>query len=141
MAWVGSQAHDLRARRPLPLVLFPDGCQYRLRVLSALRRRDIPYRIVYSSSNLAGNQAAIESGLGLTAISTSTVPPTLRPLPPCAELPALDDFDIGLFWNPNGATSSMRALATSMVRVLDGKLARTREHIPNIPAHGSGAAR
>ena len=69
MAWVGSQTQDLRARRPLPLVLFPDGCQYRLRVLSALRRRDIPYKIVYSSSNLAGNQAAIESGLGLTGIS------------------------------------------------------------------------
>ena len=81
MAWVGSQTHDVRAKRPLPLVLFPDGCQYRLRVLSALRRRDIPYKIVYSSSNLAGNQAAIESGLGLTAISTSTVPPTLRALP------------------------------------------------------------
>ena len=42
MAWVGSETYDLRARRPLPLVLFPDGCQYRLRVLSALRRRDIP---------------------------------------------------------------------------------------------------
>ena len=139
MAWVGSQVHDLRAKRPLPLVLFPDGCQYRLRVLSALRRRDIPYKIVYSSSNLAGNQAAIESGLGLTAISTSTVPPTLRALPTCAELPALDDFDIGLFWNPNGATGAIRALAAAMVRVLDGKLTRTGEHTPNIPTHGTGA--
>ena len=141
MAWVGSQIHDLRAERPLPLVLFPDGCQYRLRVLSALRRHDIPYKIVYSSSNLAGNQAAIESGLGLTAISTSTVPPTLRALPPCAELPVLDDFDIGLFWNPGGATGAMRALSAAMVRVLDGKLTRTREHTPNVPAYGAGAPR
>ena len=140
-AWVGSQIHDLRAKRPLPLVLFPDGCQYRLRVLTALRRQDIPYNIVYSSSNLAGNQAAIESGLGLTAISTSTVPPTLRALPPCPELPALDDFDFGLFWNPNGATGAMRALAAAMVRVLDGKLRRTRKHTPNVPAHGAGAPR
>ena len=128
MAWVGSQIHDLRGRRPLPLVLFPDGCQYRLRVLTALRRRNIPYKIVYSSSNLAGNQAAIESGLGLTAISTSTVPPTLRALSPCAELPVLDDFDFRLFWNPNGATGAMRALAAAMVRGLDDKLRRTREH-------------
>ena len=141
MAWVGSKAHDLRARRPLPLVLFPDGCQYRLRVLSALRRRDIPYRIVYSSSNLAGNQAAIESGLGLTAISQSTVPPTLRPLPPCAELPALDDFDIGLFWNPAGATGAIRALTAAMVDVLDRRLTRTKVLGPTAVAHGSGAAR
>ena len=141
MAWVGSQAHDLRARRPLPLVLFPDGCQYRLRVLSALRRRDIPYRIVYSSSNLAGNQAAIESGLGLTAISQSTVPPTLRPLPPCPELPALDDFDIGLFWNPAGATGAIRALTAAMVEVLDRRLTRTKVLGPTAVAHGSGAAR
>ena len=141
MAWVGSEAHDLRARRPLPLVLFPDGCQYRLRVLSALRRRDIPYRIVYSSSNLAGNQAAIESGLGLTAISQSTVPPTLRPLPPCPELPALDDFDIGLFWNPAGATGAIRALTAAMVEVLDRRLTRTKVLGPTAVAHGSGAAR
>ncbi|MCY4479423.1 MAG: LysR substrate-binding domain-containing protein [Rhodospirillales bacterium] len=141
MAWVGSQAHDLRARRPLPLVLFPDGCQYRLRVLSALRRRDIPYRIVYSSSNLAGNQAAIESGLGLTAISQSTVPPTLRPLPPCAELPALDDFDIGLFWNPVGATGAIRALAAAIVEVLDRELTRTGGLGRLASTHGSSAPR
>ena len=141
MAWVGSQAHDLRARRPLPLVLFPDGCQYRLRVLSALRRRDIRYRIVYSSSNLAGNQAAIESGLGLTAISQSTVPPTLRSLPPCKELPALDDFDIGLFWNPAGATGAIRALTAAIVEVLDGRLTRTTVHGPKTLNHGAGASR
>ena len=141
IAWVGGQIHDVRAKRPLPLVLFPDGCQYRLRILSALRRQDIPYKIVYSSSNLAGNQAAIESGLGLTAISTSAVPPTLHALPPCMELPVLDDLDIGLFWSPSGATGAMRALAAAMVRVLDGKLTRTREHTPNFPAHGAGTPR
>ena len=141
MAWVGSQAHDLRARRPLPLVLFPDGRPYRLRVLSALQRRDIPYRIVYSSSNLAGNQAAIESGLGLTAISTSTVPPSLHALPPCAELPALDDFDIGLFWRPGGATGAIRALAAAIVGVLDRELSRSEILSPKVPAHGTGATR
>ena len=139
MAWVGGQSHDLRAQRPLPLVLFPDGCQYRLRILSALRRRDIPYKIVYSSSNLAGNQAAIESGLGLTAISKSTVPPALRPLPPCAELPALDDFDIGLFWNPNGATGAIRALTAAIVEVLDRRLTRTTPHAQRAPTPGAGA--
>ena len=141
MAWIGNQTHDLRAKRPLPLVLFPDGCQYRLRVLSALRRRDVPYKIVYSSSNLAGNQAAIESGLGLTAISQSTVPPTLRLLPPCAELPPLDDFDIGLFWNPNGATGAIRALTAAMVQVLDRRLTRTKALSPRVPADGAGAPR
>ncbi len=125
MAWVSSRSHDLRARRPLPLVLFPDGCQYRVRVLGALRRRGVPYKVVYSSSNLAGNQAAIESGLGLTAISKSTVPPTLRSLAACEELPPLDDVDIGLFWNPHGATRAIRELAAFLVQVLDRKLDRT----------------
>ena len=141
MAWVGCRDHDLRARRPLPLVLFPDGCQYRLRVLSALQRRDIPYRIVYSSSNLAGNQAAIESGLGLTAISTRTVPPSLCALPPCRELPALDDFDIGLFWRPAGATGAIRTLAAAIVEVLDRELSRLETPGPKAPAHGTGAPR
>lgn len=141
IARVGGQIHDLRAKRPLPLVLFPDGCQYRLRILSALRRQDIPYKVIYSSSNLAGNQAAIESGLGLTAISQSTVPPTLSPLPPCPELPALDDFDIGLFWNPAGATGAIRALTAAMVDVLDRRLTRTKVLGPETVAHGSGAAR
>jgi DNA-binding transcriptional LysR family regulator len=132
MAWVSSRTHDLRNRRPLPLVLFPDGCQYRMRVLSALRKHDIPFKIVYSSSNLTGNQAAIESGLGLTAISKSTVPPTLRSLPQCDELPELEFVDIGLFWNPHGATIATRELAGFLVQVLEKKLQRTG--LPHAPA-------
>ncbi|MCZ6720282.1 MAG: LysR substrate-binding domain-containing protein [Proteobacteria bacterium] len=124
VVWVSSRTHDLRNKRPLPLVLFPDGCQYRMRVLNALRRQQVPFRIVYSSSNLAGNQAAIESGLGLTAISKSTVPPALRPLPRCKELPRLDDVDIGLFWNPHGATMAIQELAGFLGRILDSKLKR-----------------
>jgi len=124
VVWVSSRTHDLRKKRPLPLVLFPDGCQYRMRVLNALRKHQMPFKIVYSSSNLAGNQAAIESGLGLTAISKSTVPPALRPLARCKELPDLDEVDVGLFWNPHGATVAIHELAGFLARVLDSKLKR-----------------
>ena len=62
--------------------LFPEGCQYRLRIVQALgQNRTFPYRVVYSSSNMAGNHAAIQAGLGVTALSKHTIPPYLQEIP------------------------------------------------------------
>ena len=69
-----------------------------------------PALLVFATRDSAEAEARagrIESGLGLTAISTSAVPPTLQALPPCVELPVLDDLDIGLFWSPSGATGAI----------------------------------
>ncbi len=121
VVWVGEPGHALAKRRPLPLVLFPDGCQYRERVLKSLRRADIKHKIVYSSANLTGNQAAIEAGLGLTALSQLTIPPGLHELDEPGDLPELEDANIALYWNPKGATRATQELVGFLGGALNHK--------------------
>jgi DNA-binding transcriptional LysR family regulator len=128
VAWVGWKTHEVYKTRPLPLVLYPERCQYRARIIQTLGRKGIPYRIVYSSSNMAGNHAAIQAGLGVTALSKSTIPPYLYELPITKFLPPLDSVDVGFYWNPRGATKATQELAEFLVGILDRKLTPLPKH-------------
>ena len=122
--WVCSKTHVIETRMPLPLILFPEGCYYRARILATLTERNIPYKIVFTSPNLAGLQAAIESGLGVTALSEATIPKSLRRFPAGQALPALDDVEVGLYWDERGMTEPTRQLASFITQTLDRRLAR-----------------
>ena len=123
VSWVGLSTHDICMTRPLPLVVFPERCQYRALMVRTLDKAGIPYRIVYSSPDMAGNHAAIKAGLGVTAFSRCSVPPYLHELPDTPYLPELGSVDVGVYWNPRGATKATRKLTESLVTILDRKLA------------------
>ena len=58
---------------PIPLVLSPAPDVYRKRALSALDAAGRDWRIVYTSPSLAGLQAAVQAGLGVTVLPTRSV--------------------------------------------------------------------
>lgn len=80
--------------RPVPLVLFPQGCIYRNRAIHALEAKGRRWRVAYGSHSLAGVQAAVSSGLGMTILPRNAVLADHRELgeadgftvPPRAEL-------------------------------------------------------
>ena len=58
------------------------------------------YRVVYHSSSLAGQVAAVESGLAVAVLTRCSVPASLQPLqnlPKEFELPALGSMDVAVF--------------------------------------------
>jgi DNA-binding transcriptional LysR family regulator len=57
----------------VPLALFPQGCLYRQRAIRALDLGGRPWRVAFGSHSLAGIQAAISCGLGVTVLPTSAV--------------------------------------------------------------------
>ena len=59
-------------------MVYPIGCRYRQQIISKLNAAGIAWRIAYSSSSLLGIQAAIEAGLGISALAQSTVPQGLN---------------------------------------------------------------
>ncbi|CAB3854910.1 HTH-type transcriptional regulator HdfR [Achromobacter insuavis] len=67
LAWVGDKAL-LRGSEPVPLVLFPQGCIYRKRMIYALESAGRPWRAAYHSQSLAGVQAAVAAGLGISLL-------------------------------------------------------------------------
>ena len=88
----GPSGADLTS--PVPLVLFPQGCIYRNRAIHALEAAGRRWRVAYGSHSLAGVQAAVSSGLGITILPKNAVLSDHRVLgeddgfstPPAAEL-------------------------------------------------------
>ncbi len=81
LVWVAAPGF-VPAEGPLPLVLFPPGCLYRLRVLRAMDRAGRPWREAFGSHSLTGIQAAVAAGLGVSLLPTTAVLPSHRVLPP-----------------------------------------------------------
>lgn len=81
----------------LPLVMFPHGCIYRPEVLRRMRSFPRPWEIIYTSTSLAGVQAAVSAGIGVTVLAESTVLPQFA-IAPCQDLPPLPNTEIALFF-------------------------------------------
>jgi len=78
IVWVTNGHFNWSENQPIPLVVYPTGCRYRQQIISKLNDAGIAWRIAYSSSSLLGIQAAIEAGLGISALARSTVPAGLH---------------------------------------------------------------
>ncbi len=95
LVWVGDrQLH--REFEPLALVLAPNGCVYRSRVINCLKQQTGSWRISYTNADLSGLTAAIKQGLGITALARSSVPAELDILQH-PQLPHLGTIKICLF--------------------------------------------
>jgi DNA-binding transcriptional LysR family regulator len=78
IVWVTNGHFDWLENQPIPLVVYPTGCRYRQQIITKLNAAGIAWRIAYSSSSLLGISAAIEAGLGISALARSTVPQGLH---------------------------------------------------------------
>jgi DNA-binding transcriptional LysR family regulator len=76
LVWVGDRSLAI-PQATLSLVLAPDGCVYRSRVISKLKQQTRQWRISYTNADLSGITAAIKQGLGISALAKSSVPEQL----------------------------------------------------------------
>lgn len=77
LVWVRDPNRNL-PNDTLPLVLAPDGCVYRSRVIAELKQQTQPWKITYTNPDFYGLMAAIKQGLGITALARSIVPDELE---------------------------------------------------------------
>ena len=67
--WVTSKSHPRDTRTgSVPLIGFPAGCLYRAGAIHALESAGRSWHMAYTSSNLAGIQAAVAAGMGLSIL-------------------------------------------------------------------------
>lgn len=111
VTWVGSGRFDLTPTEDVRLVAYPEGCQYRRSMMSALQREGRPFDIVYTSPSLSGIEAAVSSGFGITALAARVVPPKLTALGPASGLPALADVVVGIYVRQAGAGQDLETIA------------------------------
>lgn len=78
MVWVGSPQFDIWQRTPLPIAVYEPESLGRRSALQSLAVQGRPYKVVYNSSSLAGQIAAVESGLAVAVLTQCSAPPHLQ---------------------------------------------------------------
>ncbi|HMO48124.1 MAG TPA: LysR substrate-binding domain-containing protein [Rubrivivax sp.] len=78
MVWVGSPQFEVWRRNPLPIAVYEEASLGRRSAINSLALQGRPYKVVYNSSNLAGQIAAVESGLAVAALTQCSAPPQLQ---------------------------------------------------------------
>lgn len=78
MVWVGSPQFHTWRRDPLPIAVYESTSLAKRSAINSLALQGRRYRVVYNSSSLAGQIAAVESGLAVAVLTQCSVPPHLE---------------------------------------------------------------
>lgn len=80
MVWVGSAQFEVWKRDPLPIAVYEETSPGRRSAIHSLALQGRPYKVVYNSKSLAGQIAAVESGLAVAALTQCSAPEHLQVL-------------------------------------------------------------
>jgi DNA-binding transcriptional LysR family regulator len=97
LVWVGASQFEVWRRDPLPIAVYEASSLARRAAIAALTAQRRAYRVVYNSSSLAGQLAAVESGLAVAVLTRCSVPAHLPILGERQGLPALASMDVALY--------------------------------------------
>jgi DNA-binding transcriptional LysR family regulator len=119
LVWVGATQYEAWRRDPLPVAVYEPGSLARREAVAALAALRRAYRVVYNSSSLAGQLAAVESGLAVAALTRCSVPPALQILNEKHGLPVLSSMEVAVFRSKASQRSAaVDAMHEQMVRTL-----------------------
>jgi DNA-binding transcriptional LysR family regulator len=122
--WITSKAHPVDpAIRSIPLVGFPAGCLYRARAIHAVEAAGRSWHMAYSSSNLAGIQAAVAAGLGLSILSDMSIQADHRVLTAKDGFAPIDKTELALMASPDASPATLR-LADRLAEFCDSVKAK-----------------
>lgn len=116
LKWVGD-ATLLDPLKPVPLVLAPQPCVYRSSALSALEKRSLAWRLVFTSPSHTSTCAAVRAGMGLTVMPERMVPHDLSVLE-SPLLPQLADTHVSILKHKadNAAVNSLESFVLRELR-------------------------
>jgi DNA-binding transcriptional LysR family regulator len=107
--WVTSKSHPIRAKTgSVPLIGYPAGCLYRARAIHALESDGRTWHMAYTSSNLAGIQAAVAAGMGLSILSEMAIQSDHRVLTARDGFSPIDRTEVALVASPEASPATLR---------------------------------
>jgi DNA-binding transcriptional LysR family regulator len=107
--WVTSKTHPAHSRTgSVPLIFFPAGCLYRTRAIHALESAGRSWHMAYTSSSLAGIQAAVAAGLGLSILSEIAIQADHRVLTAKDGFAPIDKTEVALVASPDASPATLR---------------------------------
>jgi len=120
LVWLARDPERIRAlAAPLPLIAFPPPSVTRAVALEALRRQQVPWRIVCTCGSLSGLTAAARAGMGVLVQPRSMAPTGLSEIAP-GWLPALEDVEFVLVPRKGADQLLVRALSEDILAKVRG---------------------
>ena len=122
--WVTSKSHPVDpAIRSVPLIGFPAGCLYRAGAIHAIESAGRAWHMAYTSSSLAGIQAAVAAGLGLSILSEMAIQTDHRVLTARDGFAPIDRTEVALMASPDASPATLR-LADRLAEFCDSVQAK-----------------
>jgi len=97
MVWVGSSQFQVWRRDPLPIAVYEDTSLAKRSAINSLALQGRRYKVVYNSSSLAGQIAAVESGLAVAVLTQCSAPPHLEVLGSEHGLGPLEPMEVSVY--------------------------------------------
>lgn len=123
MVWVGSAQFELWRRDPLPIAVYEEASLARRSAIHALAQQGRRYKVVYHSSSLAGQIAAVESGLAVAALTKCSAPEHLQILGSEHGLGPLEPMQVAVYRSRDSrgsrAVDSLQNLLVRTLRLAD----------------------
>jgi DNA-binding transcriptional LysR family regulator len=122
--WVTSKSHPIDAKiGSVPLIGFPAGCLYRSGAIHALESAGRSWHMAYTSSSLAGIQAAVAAGMGLSILSEMAIQADHRVLNAKDGFAPIDRTEVALMASPDASPATLR-LADRLAEFCDNVQAK-----------------
>jgi len=111
IVWVCGPDSNASQRDPLPLIVAPEGCLYRQRMIEVLNEIGRPWHIVYTSQNYGGIRAGVMAGLGVTVLAKNTVSEGMIIMGSAERMRRLQQIELGMHYDSQKASTAARKLA------------------------------
>lgn len=115
LVWVGAPQFDTWRKDPLPIAVYEDASQAKRNALAALGKQGRRFKVVYNSSSLAGQIAAVESGLAVAVLTQCSAPSHLQVLGSAHGLGPLAPMEVAVY---RSRASKGKAAVESLRKVL-----------------------
>jgi DNA-binding transcriptional LysR family regulator len=122
LAWLASADLSIDPFKTLPLVLCESTGLWRDEILESLRSAGWEWRVVFESASLDATLAAVESGLGVSALLRETVRSTGIQEVKHARLPVLPAVRFGMFRSRTADTRARALMETALSTALRGTI-------------------
>ncbi|MFT4173201.1 MAG: LysR family transcriptional regulator [Rhodocyclaceae bacterium] len=129
MVWVGSPQFELWRRDPLPIAVYEDASLARRGAIHSLALQGRRFKVVYHSSSLAGQIAAVESGLAVAALTQCSAPAQLQTLGGEQGLGPLGPMEVAVY----RSRQSRGSKAVDSLHNLLVKTLRQAGELPHLP--------
>lgn len=97
MVWVGSAQFQVWRKDPLPIAVYESTSLAKRSAINSLGLQGRRYKVVYNSSSLAGQVAAVESGLAVAVLTQCSAPAHLEVLGRDHGLGPLEPMEVSVF--------------------------------------------